>query len=138
MLLVVSRQTFLWALLLVTVESEVVIGRATATCSVTHTPSLWSQTTSSLTRVQTQCLVLLNKERIKSLCHLIALFWSGCCPYYIHKDTHTRVSPGFCTQSIKSSHFSFVATWLLYPLCCETKPAEINFSKRHSTLSSYW
>lgn len=78
MLLVVSGQTFLWALYLVTMESEVVIGpshgRAKATCSVTHTPSLWSQTASSLTGVQTQCLVPLNKERIKSLCHLIALF----------------------------------------------------------------
>lgn len=78
MLLVVNRQTFLWALSLVTMESEVVIGpslgRANATCSVTHTPSLWSQNASSLTRVQTQCLVLLNKERIKSHCHLIALF----------------------------------------------------------------
>lgn len=78
MLLVVSRQTFLWALYLVTVESEVVIGPslgcANATYSVTHTPSLGSQTASSMTRVQTQCLVLLNKERIKSLCHLIALF----------------------------------------------------------------
>lgn len=78
MRLVVSRQTFLWALYLVTVESEVVIGpslsQANATCTVTHTPSLWSQTTSTLTGVQTHCLVLLNKERIKSLCHLIALF----------------------------------------------------------------
>lgn len=78
MLLVVSGQTFLWALYLVTMESGVVIGpslgRANATCSVTHTTSLWSQTASSLTRVQTQCLALLNKGRIKSLSHLIALF----------------------------------------------------------------
>lgn len=78
MLLIVSRQTFLWTLYMVAMESEVVIGpshgSANATCSVTRSPSLWSQTASSVTRVQTRCLVLLNKERIKSLCHLIALF----------------------------------------------------------------
>lgn len=58
MLLVVSAQTFLRALYLVSMVSEVVIGmsvgRANATCSVTHTLSLWSQTASSATsRVQT-------------------------------------------------------------------------------------
>lgn len=57
MLLIVRRQTFLWPLYLVTVESEVVIGLslgcASATCTVTHTPSLWRQNVSSLTRVQT-------------------------------------------------------------------------------------
>lgn len=57
MLLIVSGQTFLWPLYLVTVESEVVIGQslgcARATCTITHTPSLWRQNASSLTRVQT-------------------------------------------------------------------------------------
>lgn len=105
-MLLVSKQTFLWPLCSVTVENEAVIGLflilANATCAAS--------------RIQNQGSVLLNNERIKPLCHLIALIWRGCWIYSVY--TETSISPAESRHSTGSPFFAFVSTPSEVLLCC--------------------
>lgn len=108
--------------------------------------SLGSQTGPALTGIQAHCLVLLNKERIKSLPFDRSFFKCLLDLYCLHKGTHTRVSPWFSRHSERSPPL------VLYQLGFDTFVAENRTcwdrvlshtdthtkTNGHSSRSGYW